>query len=150
MTSLATTITVSGYDPIQAYRVVVNSHVLGLTSAESSDLACTHGSAWMHCAPCNKAMRPEHPRRTTLGFALCLPCDEQWSKTCRDTYGRLPLTSEFFCLGCIRILDRGRLCKPDADGRQRWRCQECRTAQVRRAEVRRMVKERAWRGLKSG
>jgi hypothetical protein len=125
----APTIQVSGYPAISAVRVLGPDGNLIGTIAGSVDLAMKHGTTWTHCPPCNRALRPEQERRQSLGFPLCPACDETWRETCKRLHGRLPMESEFFCMGCQRIMGHGELARRYGDGRQRWRCMTCRGRQ---------------------
>jgi hypothetical protein len=133
-------ITVSGYPSILAHVVTINGNEIGTVSG-SVHLAVLDGIDWLHCPRCNRAMKPGLEHGQSLGFPLCVACDRAWRYTCLSLCGRLPTAGEFFCRGCTAILDRGQLCRPDADGRRRWRCRPCRAAQVAAADQRR--RERA-------
>lgn len=128
-------IVVSGYPPLKAQTFFVDGRPV-VTVAGSVYLALVP-DVWHRCGSCNGPMFPGVVPDGRLGVPMCRRCVEYHQPVCQARHGRLPAEHEFFCLGCVEIKTRVQLCRPDADGRRRWRCQPCRTQQVWEAEQRR-------------
>lgn len=93
-----------------------------------------------HCGACNAGVpggRDIFGMDYRLGVPVCRTCAERWERYCQYHFGGLPTAGRFFCIGCKLIQPLENLCKPDADGRKRWRCLPCRQEQVRQADKRR-------------
>ena len=141
-----TTIVVSGYPPIQATALVVGGVCLGMATSSATlgrfaPATAPTAPVRARCGACRIYHRTSDLGPNRLGTAgYCPECVGRMAQTLAARHGlhrRVRVATEFWCSGCQGIVARALLCRPDADGRHRYRCVPCRRVVVQRAEAKR-------------
>ena len=138
---IAGSITVSGYPPVAATRVLL-AHRLLATVTASEDIGRVTlppvQPGRTQCSGCNKpaVMDPE-----LEGF--CAECAPHWKAESIAEYGRLPGAEEFWCTAGQHIAARADKAPNDpTHGRQRRQCNACRNGRIVEAWRRRRANGR--------
>lgn len=133
---VSTTICVSGYAPVIAWRV--ESSALALSVSGPIDGIRATFTAFIEpqkqpryvCGACNRNHGSKPFTDGRLGFiGYCAKCVSKLASRCGRKHGRLPVQGEFYCMKCEDIVTTDLMVKPDSNGRRRWRCVPCRRKQ---------------------
>lgn len=143
------TITVSGFPPIIAVTVIRDGQTILTVQSGAFQMQTTYATGVVRpmqhlrqtwCARCKRLVPGANAMDGRLGFrGYCGECVEDLASQTLRKYGRLPIVGqEFVCPACVVIKPMDQLTSPEADGRRRLRCRECRLGQLRRARLKRL------------
>jgi hypothetical protein len=145
------TICVSGYPPLPATTFSVGSVTCWVAGSVSNIAHAVTAVVkdlrdFDRCRGCNGWRWGKNLNRG-FGPPYCSTCATTLTTTCKQRFQRIPNAAEFYCgnpagtQGCGQIVPRiygkGGRTNKDPDGRERYRCYDCRRKQWKTARVNR-------------
>lgn len=139
----STTICVSGYPAVPAWRYVRDGQVVA-TLPRDAPMPWAAPPRTMHrCGSCNRVSWSPFPENALGLRNACAACAEAMTARCERRHGRVPAVGEFLCLRCYAICPDALRVPKRTEGREnrRW-CTPCYHASVRQ-RMRRVRARRA-------